>query len=206
MAHCSAGARGTETSFPASAGESERIQQKRCRSSAMYLKYCMSFRRLARPDPPMNRCANVRRRIFALPEFNQQLGERAMPTLSFNHFNLRADRAMTKQLLDFYVNVVGMTEGWRPPFPFPGHWLYLGEHAVLHLVEDESAVLTQIERSSAVDHFAFSCTGALSFERQLENQCIEYRRVLVPGTNQVQLFVNDPAGTGVEFNFANSDA
>jgi catechol 2,3-dioxygenase-like lactoylglutathione lyase family enzyme len=129
-----------------------------------------------------------------------------MPALSFNHFNLRADGAMTRKLRDFYVDIVGMTEGWRPPFPFPGHWLYLGDTAVPHLVEDDSATLVQAGRSCALDHVAFSCTGASSFERRLQERGIEYRRVLVPGTTQVQLFVNDPSGNGVEFNFASSDA
>jgi catechol 2,3-dioxygenase-like lactoylglutathione lyase family enzyme len=129
-----------------------------------------------------------------------------MPALSFNHFNLRTDGAMTRKLRDFYVDVVGMTEGWRPPFPFPGHWLYLGDQAVLHLVEDDTATLAQAGRSGALDHVAFSCTGASSFERRLQERGIEFRRVLVPGTTQVQLFLSDPSGNGVEFNFASSDA
>ena len=34
----------------------------------------------------------------------------------------------------FYVGVLGMEEGDRPDFPFPGVWLYLEGHAVIHLV------------------------------------------------------------------------
>jgi len=129
-----------------------------------------------------------------------------MPTLSFNHFNLRADRAMTSKLRDFYIDIVGMVEGWRPPFQFPGHWLYLGEQAVLHLVEDESAQQSAGDRNCALDHVAFSCTNISEFEARLQNRGVEYRRILVPGTTQVQLFVSDPSGNGVEFNFANGGA
>jgi catechol 2,3-dioxygenase-like lactoylglutathione lyase family enzyme len=129
-----------------------------------------------------------------------------MPTLSFNHFNLRADPAMTKKLRHFYVDVVGLVEGWRPPFPFPGHWLYLNEHPVLHLVEDESAKPASGPRNSALDHVAFSCSNLSEFEVRLREFGVEYRRTLVPGTTQVQLFVSDPSGNGVEFNFANGDA
>ena len=129
-----------------------------------------------------------------------------MPTLSFNHFNLRADRAMTKKLRDFYVDVVGLVEGWRPPFSFPGHWLYLKEHPVLHLVEDESAKQSSGARNSALDHVAFSCANLSEFEGHLRDFGVEYRRILVPGTTQVQLFVSDPSGNGVEFNFANGEA
>jgi catechol 2,3-dioxygenase-like lactoylglutathione lyase family enzyme len=129
-----------------------------------------------------------------------------MPTLSFNHFNLRADRAMTGKLRAFYVDVVGMHEGWRPPFPFPGHWLYLNEHPVLHLVEDETAKQSSAPRNSALDHVAFSCAGLPEFEGRLRAFGLDYRRTSVPGTTQVQLFVSDPSGNGVEFNFANGDA
>lgn len=129
-----------------------------------------------------------------------------MPTLAFNHFNLRADRAMTAKLRAFYIDVVGMTEGWRPPFPFPGHWLYLGERPVLHLVEDDAATLTDGARNTALDHVAFTCTDVDAFEERLQARGIDYRRFAVPGTTQVQLFVTDPSGNGVEFNFASRDA
>ena len=129
-----------------------------------------------------------------------------MPTLSFNHFNLRADRAMTRKLRDFYVDVVGLVEGWRPPFPFPGHWLYLEEQPVLHLVEDESAKQLPGARNSALDHVAFTCANLSEFEGHLQRCEVEYRRILVPGTTQIQLFVTDPSGNGVEFNFATGGA
>ena len=129
-----------------------------------------------------------------------------MTAVAFNHFNLRANAAMIRQLRDFYVGVVGMTEGWRPPFPFPGHWLYLGEQAVLHLVEDATARLSPGARNSALDHAAFTCSGASALEERLQERGIAYRRATVPGTPQVQVFVTDPSGNGVEFNFASSDA
>jgi len=125
-----------------------------------------------------------------------------MPVLNFNHFNLRAEQPMLDKLRDFYVNVLGMKVGWRPPFNFPGYWLYLGEQAVLHLVEAPSAG-TGI---GTLDHVAFTCTKLPEFEERLRRLGIEYRRATVPGTTQVQLFAKDPSGNGVEFNFANADA
>lgn len=129
-----------------------------------------------------------------------------MPVHSLNHFNLRADAALTQRLREFYVDIVGLSEGWRPPFPFPGHWLYLGEQAVLHLVEDPSAGLMPGGRNSAFDHMAFTCTGASAIEERLRRTGLAYRRAAVPGTEQLQLFISDPAGNGVEFNFASADA
>ena len=58
-----------------------------------------------------------------------------MPIQAFNHFNLRAEQALLERLRDFYVDVVGLREGPRPPFDFHGYWLYLQDQAVLHLAE-----------------------------------------------------------------------
>jgi len=99
-----------------------------------------------------------------------------------------------------------MKEGWRPPFPFPGYWLYLEENAVLHLVEAPSDSPAPSTTPGTLDHVAFSCSGLVDFEARLRTKGLEYRKVSVPGTTQQQLFVKDPAGNGVEFNFANSDA
>lgn len=129
-----------------------------------------------------------------------------MPVLSINHFNLRADSALTRRLRDFYVDVVGMTEGWRPPFDFPGHWLYLGDQAVLHLVADDQAAAVAAAQRPILDHVAFSCTGLPAIEQGLRQAGVAYRRTQVPGTARVQLFAHDPAGNGVEFNFASADA
>ena len=129
-----------------------------------------------------------------------------MPVHRFNHFNLRAPQPLLDRLRDFYVDVLGMKEGWRPPFPFPGYWLYLEENAVLHLVEAPSDSPAPSTTPGTLDHVAFSCSGLVDFEARLRTKGLEYRKVSVPGTTQQQLFVKDPAGNGVEFNFANSDA
>lgn len=128
-----------------------------------------------------------------------------MPVLAFNHFNLRAPTVLTEALKDFYVDVVGLSVGWRPPFDFPGYWLYLGEQAVLHLV-GVPAAREALARGGTFDHVAFTCTGLAETEARLSAQGVEYRSVLVPGTEQVQLFLTDPAGNGVELNFASASA
>jgi catechol-2,3-dioxygenase len=129
-----------------------------------------------------------------------------MPVHSFNHFNLRAPQPLLDKLKDFYVNVVGMKVGWRPPFSFPGYWLYVGSGAVLHLVETPSDGPDPSQTAGTFDHVAFSCSGLSEFEARLQAIGLDYKRVSVPGTTQQQLFVQDPSGNGVEFNFANSDA
>jgi catechol-2,3-dioxygenase len=129
-----------------------------------------------------------------------------MPVQSFNHFNLRADRELLGKLRDFYVDVVGLKVGPRPQFTFNGYWLYTGDLAVLHLVEAPDAPGSGHTRHGTFDHVAFSCSGLPDFEEHLRRTAVVYRRNEIPGTDIVQLFVKDPAGNGVELNFASTDA
>jgi catechol 2,3-dioxygenase-like lactoylglutathione lyase family enzyme len=124
-----------------------------------------------------------------------------MPALGLNHYNIRAGQPLIGRVRDFYVDVVGLHEGWRPPFDFPGHWLYAGDAAVLHLVETPEGQVSA-PPSGTLDHVAFTCTGFDEFESKLRTLGVEYRKAAVPGAPLKQLFVKDPAGNGVELNFA----
>ncbi len=87
-----------------------------------------------------------------------------MPVNKLEHFLVRAaDLAATKA---FYVTVLGLRDGDRPSFPFPGHWLYLGDSPCVHLVGTaadasrsdylDDAGRAEVEvGSGAVDHIAF---------------------------------------------------
>lgn len=125
-----------------------------------------------------------------------------MPVVSFNHYNLRASRDMLEQLRDFYVNVLGLQVGERPPFASFGYWLYLGEQAILHL---SSARVDEIRSShvqNTFDHVALTCTALTEMEAHLQALGVNYRISTVPLLGQTQLFLQDPAGNGIELNFA----
>lgn len=124
-----------------------------------------------------------------------------MPAVAFDHFNLRAGRDLVERLRDFYVDVVGLRVGARPPFDFHGYWLYIGDQAVLHLVDDAAAPRVGDARAGTFDHVAFACRDMPAFERHLQALGVPYRRSVVPGRGQAQIFVCDPAGNGVELNF-----
>jgi catechol 2,3-dioxygenase-like lactoylglutathione lyase family enzyme len=117
-----------------------------------------------------------------------------MPVQAFDHYNLRAPRALLDELCAFYRDVVGLTVGDRPPLRRFGYWLYAGPRAVLHLGE-----------ADATDA-SFACTNREEFERRLAELDIAYRTARVPLTGQVQLFFRDPAGNGVELCFATEEA
>jgi catechol 2,3-dioxygenase-like lactoylglutathione lyase family enzyme len=129
-----------------------------------------------------------------------------MPAQSLHHVNIRARRTLVAELKDFYVSVLGLSPGWRPPFKSTGHWLYLGDTPVVHLVEDERVDESTGIRGPIVDHVSFSCTGLRAFEELLKAKDIPFRRSEVPDTSLVQLMFADPAGNGVELQFADADA
>jgi len=125
-----------------------------------------------------------------------------MKTLGLNHYNIRAPRPLLDALCAFYCDVVGLRIGDRPALSHFGYWLYAGNCAVLHLSEAGAGETRRANESSTFDHAAFTCTDRAGFEALLEQRAISYRVGGVPQTGQVQLFLKDPAGNGVELNFA----
>ncbi len=129
-----------------------------------------------------------------------------MPTLGLNHYNLRASRQLIERLRTFYCDVVGLTPGERPPFGSFGYWLYAGGQPILHLSETRPGESSAAGATATFDHAAFTCSGRAEFERRLARLGIAFKTARVPGSTQVQLFISDPAGNGVELNFAGEDA
>ena len=63
-----------------------------------------------------------------------------MPLGVLQHFTIEpADLERTK---DFYVDVLGLAVGDRPPLGFPGYWLYSGGVATVHLLGPRSTMPT----------------------------------------------------------------
>lgn len=125
-----------------------------------------------------------------------------MSVIGLDHYNLRADRATLDTLRDFYVNVVGLAPGYRPPFQSSGYWLYAGAQAILHLSEARPGEVRPAHVVNTFDHVAFACANADDMERRLADAQVRYARRYVPITRQLQIFCTDPAGNGVELNFA----
>ena len=124
-----------------------------------------------------------------------------MPATGLSHYNLRADRQTLDALRDFYVAVVGLTIGYRPPFGNAGYWLYIGEQDVLHLTEAGPSEQRTAHAINTFHHVAFGCNNRAEFEDRLHTLAIGYTSEKVPLTNLHQLFCSDPAGNGVELNF-----
>ena len=128
-----------------------------------------------------------------------------MPVSKLDHINLKAPRDLLDQLREFYCDVVGLSVGDRPPFSEFGYWLYAGKQAVVHLslAGDDEACSTDVK--TTFGHTAFACTGRSTVERRLSEMDIDYREARVPESGQIQLFLQDPAGNGVELSFDSED-
>ena len=98
----------------------------------------------------------------------------------------------------FYVDVLGLSEGDRPAFDFPGAWLYCGQAPVLHLVARKGSPSGP---TGAIDHIAFRASGFDAFKIRLAQHDISFDERHVPGTSLHQIFVTDPDGVKVEINF-----
>ena len=120
---------------------------------------------------------------------------------ALNHYNLRASRAMLDRLRDWYRDALGLEVGERPPFRFHGYWLYAGGRPILHLSEASPGEEHPVPGAGTFDHVAFTCSGISSMRERLDALHIFYRVADVPLTKQRQVFLQDPAGNGVELNF-----
>lgn len=125
-----------------------------------------------------------------------------MQTLRIAHINLRAPRPLLDQLFAFYTEVVGLTDGERPPFKRPGYWLYAGGRDVMHLLEASPDEERRVNVRTTIDHIAFACEGYVEFEQRLQQLGVGYQATTIPLTRQQQLVLRDPAGNTVELNFA----
>ena len=98
----------------------------------------------------------------------------------------------------FYTSVLGLAQGPRPPFDFPGAWLYCEGVPVVHLIGGREPL-----RSSpgALDHVAFSGHSVAEFTARLEAEGVAFRERDVPDSDLHQVFLEDPNGITIEINF-----
>jgi len=123
-----------------------------------------------------------------------------MKITGMNHFNVLTDDVEATR--KFYVGVLGLTEGERPPFKFPGLWLYAGGHPILHI----SGARLPKERAGMIDHIAFSTTDLQATVARLKEHGIEHSLNRQVGTGIWQVFCHDPMGAKVELDFDPSEA
>ena len=120
--------------------------------------------------------------------------------LSINHIQLVAEKDLVLQLRDFYCDVVGLTEGFRPAFERFGFWLYINDKDVVHLTKPKEGDGRSLQKSS-FDHIAFRTADYLAVLKKLKKLNVPFDEKLIPGMTAHQIFLRDPAGNRVELNF-----
>ena len=113
-----------------------------------------------------------------------------------DHVNVRTRQV--EAMVEWYGRVLGMPSGKRPPFPFPGAWLYAGDHPAVHLVgvSDEPA-----NEDPKIEHFAFSASGLRPFVGRLKETGERHEIRVVPSFGIVQVNVWDPDGNHIHIDF-----
>lgn len=142
-------------------------------------------------------------------------------SLTLNHFSIRSLDLVACER--FYCGVLGMHVGPRPPFPFPGLWIYPEPtedyaRAAVHIIgidRNDPEGLKQylgdrdeasLKGTGTVDHVAFFATGLAAMRERLQAHGVALRERQVPLLGLHQVFVDDPNGVVVELNFPAAEA
>ncbi|CAG9274593.1 Glyoxalase [Paraburkholderia unamae] len=141
-----------------------------------------------------------------------------MPISRLAHYSIRTTDL--ERSCRFYERVLGFKRGYRPPFDFPGAWLYRGgdeaDYGIVHIIgvdADNPDGLTAYLGDKAlvesgtgtVDHIAFLATGVQAMWQTLRAEGLEWRDRTVPSLGLHQIFVEDPSGVTIELNFPASE-
>ncbi|THJ52220.1 glyoxalase [Burkholderia sp. LS-044] len=116
----------------------------------------------------------------------------------------------------FYERVLGFKRGYRPPFDFPGAWLYKGgdesDYGTVHIIGVDPAnpdglaaylgdKALPASGTGTVDHIAFLATGVEAMWDTLRAEHVAWRDRTVPSLGLHQVFIEDPSGVTIELNF-----
>ncbi|MEP1610624.1 MAG: VOC family protein [Roseobacter sp.] len=119
-----------------------------------------------------------------------------MKMLRLDHVNVKTTNL--EEMVRFYEDILGLKSGPRPDFPFPGAWMYIDEHPIVHLVSVE-------EECKAIDpkieHFAIKATGLPGLILKLTTAGIRHSIDPVPGAPVVQVNLADSDGNHIHIDF-----
>ncbi|AOI61993.1 glyoxalase [Burkholderia diffusa] len=137
-----------------------------------------------------------------------------MPVSRLAHYSIRT--LDLERSCRFYERVLGFKRGYRPPFDFPGAWLYKGgdeaDYGIVHIIGVDPAnpdglaaylgdKALPASGTGTVDHIAFLATGVEATWRTLRAENVPWRDRTVPSLGLHQVFIEDPSGVTIELNF-----
>jgi len=117
----------------------------------------------------------------------------------------------------FYTEVIGFRVGYRPPFPFPGIWLYQDEDhpefGIVHIIgvdredpkglEGYCGIGSNKPRSGtgSLEHIAFLANDWPQMRTRCQAHRVDYVERSVPELGLHQVFLVDPSGITLELNY-----
>ena len=134
-----------------------------------------------------------------------------MPLTRLEHYFVYASDLEKSR--HFYEEILGLENGPRPDFGFPGFWFYLDGTAVVHVGNSEfeggyvkeGEARTITGSTGPVDHIAFRGSEIDAFISRFDALGIDFQRREIPDFKLSQLFVKDPEGVTIELNFFHED-
>ncbi len=139
-----------------------------------------------------------------------------MAISTLDHYSIRTLKL--DETRAFYVDILGLAVGPRPPFKFPGVWLYRSDQALVHVVGIDPANPSattdylgikgdlDVIGTGTLDHVAFLATGLAEMRDRLRRAGIEARERTVPSLGLHQVFIEDPNGVTIELNYPAAEA
>ena len=121
----------------------------------------------------------------------------------FLHLNIRCSKNDLPAIERFYGEVLGLKKGFRPDFVFGGIWLYDGDDPIIHVgARFPEGSFVKDKHNGSVDHIAFKASGAVGFRKRLRQLGVAFEEQNIKDAGY-QVFLYDPVGTKLEFNFLN---
>jgi len=140
-----------------------------------------------------------------------------------DHYSIRTENV--DAVVSFYGKTLDLVPGPRPPFEFPGAWLYRNDgngqavgSAFVHVIGATPGANAglhgylgkrdTVSRSGtgAFDHIALRAEGLPALRARLVQHGIPFRERTVPLLGVHQVFLEDPCGVTIELNFGEAEA
>jgi catechol 2,3-dioxygenase-like lactoylglutathione lyase family enzyme len=119
-----------------------------------------------------------------------------------DHVNIRCRESDLPAMRRFWGEALGLPEGRRPAFDFPGIWFWCGDRAVVHVACRIPDGQPLPPAGGAFGHIALRAEDMDGARARLKAAGIAWREAPVPGFPLMQFFMQDPAGIEVELTFA----
>lgn len=144
-----------------------------------------------------------------------------MPIGKLDHYSIRTlDIDASRR---FYTEIMGFEVGFRPPFNFPGLWLYNEKkhpesYGVVHIIGIDPGNpeglkeylgdrdLDSLKGTGTVDHMAFAATDLADMRARLTRHKVPFRERTVPSLGIHQVFFEDPSQVTIELNYPAAEA